>query len=147
MWSLFLAHLCKMMISRRFLHFFKILTFWVVSVCHTPLFQEAYIWSWFLVHMCKMKTSVDVFFIFFKLFIFQVIFQILCFICIWGTIPHMIVVFGTRVKWWYLQHSFSFSQNFDFVWFLWWGDKGQNMTHNYQFRSYTLHLKKCRSYH
>ena len=35
-------------------------------------------------------------------------------LCISGTVSHMIVVFGTRVKWWYLQHFFSFSQNSDF---------------------------------
>ena len=34
-----------------------------------------------------------------------------------GTGPHMIPVFGTHVKWWYLQHFFSFFQNSDFLGF------------------------------
>ena len=29
------------------------------------------------------------------------------------TVPHMFVVFGTRVKWWYLQQIFSFFKNFE----------------------------------
>ena len=31
-----------------------------------------------------------------------------------GTIHHLIIIFGTRVKWWYLQVSFALFWNFDF---------------------------------
>ena len=31
-----------------------------------------------------------------------------------GTVHHVIIIFGTRVKLWYLQAFFSFFQNFDF---------------------------------
>ena len=61
------------------------------------------------------------FFHFFKILIFRVVkgggrlplarkWQKILFVSlrISGTGPHMIVVFGTHVKWWYLQHVFLF---------------------------------------
>ena len=72
--------------------------------------QEAYIiWSRFLVHMSKM-ISPDVFFILMWILIFWVVrrvkgqklppkWQKNISLHILGAVPHMIVVFGTRVKW------------------------------------------------
>ena len=118
----FLVHLCKWYVQAFFfLYFFKILIFWVIGVkgqkmaqndrklCLShSISQEAYIvWSWFLVHMCnglKWQNILSVS------------------LCISGTLHHMIVVFGTCVKWWYLHQLFSFFQNSDFYAFL--GDGG-----------------------
>ena len=99
--------------------------------------QEPYIiLLWFSVHMCEMVTCPVPFFIFPKV----------CFsgeqgkkkgkkglkitrksvsLCISGTAPHMIVVFGAHgVKWWYLQHFLSLFWNLifqGFFFFFFWG--------------------------
>ena len=87
-WSWFLVHLCKMMISPGVFHFFKILIFWVVSgvkeqkiaqndknfcVLHF-ISQESYImWLSFMVHLYEMMISLGVFFIFSKLWFFRLL--------------------------------------------------------------------------
>ena len=55
-------------------------------------------------------------------------------------IHHMILVFVTRVEWWYLQHFFFFFifSKFWFFWFLG-GQKGKKDP-NCQFRSVTLYI-------
>ena len=96
-WSLFLVHMCQMMISHGgFFHIFK--NFWFfgslagagsrkgVWGCKRaknspnwkkkhPIYiisqKECSIWSWFLIHLCKMMISPGVFSIF-KILIFQV---------------------------------------------------------------------------
>ena len=40
-------------------------------------------------------------------------------LCISGTVHQMIMIFGTHVKWWYLQQYFSFFQNSFFLNFSW----------------------------
>ena len=85
------------------------------------------IWLSFMVHMCKMIFP-GIFFIFSKFLIFLGFIGVKgqkmalndknC-IChtpynISGSIHHMILIFGTRVKWWHLQVLLSFSQDFDF---------------------------------
>ena len=83
MWSLFLVHMCKMMITPRlFFIFAKILVSWVVKgVKEQKLAQnkkwelhpsrivsqeQCSIWSWFLVQLCEMMISPGDFFIFSK---------------------------------------------------------------------------------
>ena len=86
--SWFLVHLYIIMISLGvFFHFFKIWIFWTVrgikgqktvqndeKFCRSrSISQELYIiWLWFMVYICKMIISPDIFFHFFKIFIFQV---------------------------------------------------------------------------
>ena len=93
-WSLFLVHICKMMISPVcffvfffFFHFLRILIFqvfrevrakyspkWktkIISVIHLSQ-EQCSIWSWFLVHLCQMIISPGVFVNFFKILIFGV---------------------------------------------------------------------------
>ena len=85
-WSWFLVHSCKMMISPEFFfHFFRILIFRVVwgekgqkivqndkKFCLSPsISQEPYIlWFSFVVHKCKMIMSPGIFFIFSKFWFF-----------------------------------------------------------------------------
>ena len=103
-----------------FFHFFKILIFWVVSVVkeqkmpqndkqlclsHSISKEPCIIWFPFMVHMCTLMPSPDAF-LFFQNFDFP------CKVAknepkwqstlsvsphISGTVPHMIVVFGTYV--------------------------------------------------
>ena len=82
--------------------------------------QEQYSpWSLFLVQLCKMMVSPGDFLIFVKFSIFIP--------RISGTVPHMNVVFGTCVKWWYFQQFFfSFFQNSDFFGFSKFINKCQN---------------------
>ena len=111
-WLSFVVHMCKMMISPGvfFFHFLKILIFLVVSgvkgqkmalndknVCpsHSISHEPYLIWLWFLVHICKIIVSSN-FFHFFKILIF--------------------VFFRGRGR----------------------GVKGQKMTQNYHFQSFTL---------
>ena len=42
-----------------------------------------------------------------------------------GTVHHMIVIFGTRVKWWYLQQFFSFFKILIF-WVFYWSKRVRN---------------------
>ena len=73
-------------IYRHYFCFFKILIFWVVrgvkgqkmvqnkkTCLPCPISQETYILFSFMVHMCKMIISMDIFFIFFKILIFQIV--------------------------------------------------------------------------
>ena len=125
-WFLFVVHKCKMMIIYRvFFNFFKILIFQVVSgvkgqkmaqkfclLC--SISQEAYIiWPWFLEHV----WSDDIFRCFFQFF------KIWFFRSLGGSKrakkdsklqKSMSVVFGRRVKWWYLQQFCSFFKISDF---------------------------------
>ena len=86
-WSWFLIHLCKMMVSF-FFHFFYIFIFWAVKeqkVKSSPkwkkncllhfLSQEPYIiWLSFMIHKCSMIISLGLFFsIFSKFLIFWVV--------------------------------------------------------------------------
>ena len=85
-------------------------------------------------------TSPDVFFIFFKFWFSELLVgkrakmaqndKKLCLSSrMSGTVLHMIVVFGTHAKWWYLQHFLIFLQNFYFF-FIFKGVKGQKMAQN-----------------
>ena len=92
-WSLFLVHICKMMISPvcffvffffNFLRIFIFKFFWVVRAKYSPKWktkiisvihlsqEQCSIWSWFLVHLCQMIISPGVFVNFFKILIFGV---------------------------------------------------------------------------
>ena len=119
--------------------------------------QEAYIiWLWFLVQICKMMTSLDAFFIFFKVLVFQFVrgcegkkwhkmkkLLSLSF-HITGTVPHMIFVLVHMCK---MTISRTCFFNFPKFWFFrvfffggGGGVKGQKMTQNYQFKSVTLYI-------
>ena len=122
-------------IYRGFLIFFQSLTFGVNSgvkqykmaqndkkLClFYSIYHEAYIiWSWILVHMCEMMTflfSSFWYLIFWtvrrgrwkdkkwpKITTWQKILSVS--LCISGTVPYMIVVFGTHIL--YLQQYFHF---------------------------------------
>ena len=90
-WSWFLVHLCKLIISPGVFpfHFFKVFIFWVFRVLKgqkmvqndkkfclsLSISQEpCIIWLSFIVHICKMIICSGIFFFhFFKILIFQVV--------------------------------------------------------------------------
>ena len=140
-WLLFVVHKYKIIIFSGFFFFFTFVfqnidfSGWQKMVqngktlCLTGLISlEPYIiWWWFLVHLCKMMISPEASLSFFKIFIFRVFRggwdggkmkkcqQIMSYLlCISGTVPCMIVAFGTGVKWWYLQYFCPFFKKFFF---------------------------------
>ena len=64
-------------------------------------------------------------------------------LCISGTVPHMIVVFGTHVQ---NDNVSSIFFHFFKILIFWvfrgTGVKGQKMTHYYQFQSVTLYISR-----
>ena len=128
---------------RGFFHFFKILIFWVVSgvkvqkmaqndkklcLLHS-ISQEAYIiWSWFLVHVWN-DDIFRYFFSFFQVVIFWDISGVkgqkmtqngkkFCVtLCLRNCASYDCSVWYTYAKWWYLQQSFSYFQNYHFFGF------------------------------
>ena len=132
-WLLFVVHKCKIIFPGFFFVFafvFQNFDFsgWQKIVqngktlCLPGLISlEPYIiWWWFLVHSCKMMISPEASLSFSK-FLFSGFLggwdggkmkkcqQIMSYLlCISGTVPRMIVAFGTGVKWWYLQYFCPF---------------------------------------
>ena len=124
-WSSFMVHMSNRIISPGlFLHLFQIFIFGVKSgvkgqkmaqsdkkLCLSYFIsQEAcIIWLLFLLYMCKMMTSPDAFIIFLK------------FVCLTPYLRNCTSCdcrfWYTCVKWWYLQQSFSFFLNSDFLGF------------------------------
>ena len=128
---------------RGFFHFFKILIFWVVSgvkvqkmaqndkklcLLHS-ISQEAYIiWLWFLVHVWN-DDIFRYFFSFFQVVIFWDISGVkgqkmtqngkkFCLtLCLGNCASCDCSVWYTYAKWWYLQQSFSYFQNYHFFGF------------------------------
>ena len=128
---------------RGFFHFFKILIFWVVSgvkvqkmaqndkklcLLHS-ISQEAYIiWLWFLVHVWN-DDIFRYFFSFFQVVIFWDISGVkgqkmtqngkkFCLtLCLRNCASYDCSVWCTYAKWWYLQQSFSYFQNYHFFGF------------------------------
>ena len=128
---------------RGFFHFFKILIFWVVSgvkvqkmaqndkklcLLHS-ISQEAYIiWLWFLVHLWN-DDIFRYFFSFFQVVIFWDISGVkgqkmtqngkkFCLtLCLGNCASYDCSVWYTYAKWWYLQQSFSYFQNYHFFGF------------------------------
>ena len=119
--------------------------------------QEAdIIWLWFLVHMCKMMSSPDAFFIFSKFWFSGLL---------WGGVKGQKMALNYKK----VCLAYSLSQEPHLIWLsflvhmckmmifpgiffifskFWFsgffgeggGDKGQKMTHNYQFQSVTLYF-------
>ena len=119
--------------------------------------QEAYIiWLWFLVHMCKVMTSQNVFFSVLK---FSFSWLLGWFkgkkwpkmtknsVCLTPYLRNCTSYdcgfWYTSVKWWYLQLSFIFFQNSDFLE----GKRAKNDPWLPISVCRTLYLKNCRSYH
>ena len=68
-WSYFLVHMCKLMISPGVLKGQKIAQKLHLS-CAKSQKQYSIIWSWFLVHLCEMMISPGIFYFFFLILIF-----------------------------------------------------------------------------
>ena len=121
--------------------------------------QEAYIWLWFLVHICKMMTSLDAFFIFFKVLVFQFVrgcegkndtnWKKFCpshsiseeLYLIWFLfLVHMCKMMISRTCFFIFPKFWFFR-----VFFFWGGGgggggKGPKMIQNFQFKSVTLYI-------
>ena len=118
-WSSFVIHKCKMIISGGFFYFLFILIFQVFSgvkgqkivqkdktfcLLHSRSQEPYIIWLSFVVHTCKMIISAGFFFIISKFWFFRLLGGSTCIkwpkcqknlsVSLWfsGTVPHMIVV-------------------------------------------------------
>ena len=125
--------------------------FWAPIAVNHYLIEPGYV-----LDLCKMMTSRDAFFIFLK-FWFSWLLRgknsktwskmtknYVCLTSYLGNCTSYNCGFWyTCIKWWYLQHFFSFFQNTDISGFYEGMVKeGQKMTHNFQFQPVTLYISR-----